>query len=525
MSLLAALLFLLAFGLPLFVVLGVAALLSFTFYVDGYSSFYDLDLIARKMAELTQQNVFLAIPFFVMSGSIMSAGGIARRLVALAEALVGWVRGGIAIASIGACVIFASLSGSAPVTLIAIGGLMYPAMLKAGYRDSFALGLVTTAGSLGCLVPPSVPMLIYSISVSGRNQVDVRELFMTGIGPALLICTMLAVYSYFRSGKVSADQTFAFSRVRSAFREGAWALLLPVIILGGIYSGVFTATEAASVSVVYALFVEFVVHRELKLSQLPGIVIESVRNMGALVMIIMMSLGLNQFMAEKELGQLVLEQINSWGLGPVGFLMAMNVFLIVTGMLMDSISAIVLFTPLLVPAAVALGLDPLHVGVVFIVNMEIGYLAPPIATNLFVSASIFKKPFGEVTRAVLPTLGLMMIGLVLVTYIPTISTGIVYALKGESFVRPLATPPAPPPEPGKPAEGEPVAKPGGVMSLEEMMKAAAAKPPPAPQPGRVLSLEEMMRATQGQVDAEIRAATAAPDAGAPEPAAAGAITP
>jgi hypothetical protein len=170
--------------------------------------------------------------------------------------------------------------------------------------------------------------------------------------------------------------------------------MLPVLILGGIYSGVFTATEAASVSVVYALFVEFVVHRELKIAQLPGIVLDAVQNMGALVLIIMMSLGLNQFMVEKELGQMVLEQINSWGLGPVAFMMAMNVFLIVTGMLMDSISAIVLFTPLLVPAAVALGLDPLHVGVVFIVNMEIGYLAPPIATNLFVASSIFKKPCG-----------------------------------------------------------------------------------------------------------------------------------
>lgn len=485
MALLLLLVVLLAVGVPLFVVLGIAGVAAFGLYVDGYSTFTDLDVLARKMAELTQQNVFLAIPFFVVSGSIMSAGGIARRLVALAEALVGWMRGGMAIAAIASCVVFASLSGSAPVTLIAIGGLMFPAMVKAGYRERFALGLVTTAGSLGCLVPPSVPMLIYSISVSGSARVDVRELFMAGLGPALLICTMLAIYSFFRSGRVSADQRFSMQRVREAFREGVWALALPVLILGGIYSGVFTATEAASVSVFYALFVEFVIHRELNASDLPRIVLDAVRSMGALVMIILLSMTLNQFMVEKQLGEMVLEQMRGWGLGPVGFLMAMNVFLIVTGMLMDSISAIVLFTPLIVPAAVALGLDPLHVGVVFIVNMEIGYLAPPIATNLFVSASIFKKPFGEVTRAVLPTLGLMCVGLLLVTYVPTLSTGPVYALKGESFVRGLAK-----------ADEPDAPQPGQVLSLEEMMRAAkAAEDGDEPAP-RVLSLEEMMRAAK-----------------------------
>jgi C4-dicarboxylate transporter DctM subunit len=487
--LLLVLLVLLFVGVPLFVILGMAGLVAFGAYVENYDTFFSLDLLARKMAELTQQNVFLAIPFFVVSGSVMSAGGIARRLVALALALVGHLRGGMAIASIGACVIFASLSGSSPVTLIAIGGLMYPAMVKAGYESRFALGLVTTAGSLGCLVPPSVPMLIYSISVSGgSSRVDVRELFMSGIGAAVVICAMLAVYAWFKSGKVTIEYTFSFARVKTAFREGIWALLLPVIILGGIYSGVFTATEAASVSVVYALFVEFVIHRELQAKDLPRIILDAVQSMGALVMIIMMSLLLNQFMVEKQLGEAVLAWIQSKGLGPVGFMMAMNVFLVVTGMLMDSISAIVLFTPLIVPAAVALGLDPLHVGVVFIVNMEIGYLAPPIATNLFVSASIFKKPFGEVTRAVLPTLALMCVGLLLVTYIPTISTGSVYALKGESFVRPFVVTADTNPAPTADA-------PAKVQSIEEMMKAAK-QPPASPPPPHIMTIEEMMKAAK-----------------------------
>jgi C4-dicarboxylate transporter DctM subunit len=418
----------------------------------------------------------------------------------------------MAIASIGACVIFASLSGSSPVTLIAIGGLMFPAMVKAGYRERFALGLVTTAGSLGCLVPPSVPMLIYSISVSGNERVDVRELFMTGLGPAIVISGMLALYSFARSGKTSAEQAFSFARLGAALREGFWALLLPVIILGGIYSGLFTATEAASVSVIYALFVEFIIHRELKTTDLPRIIVDSVQSMGALVMIIMLSFLLNQFMVEKGLGEAVLGKIMEWGLGPVGFMMAMNVFLILTGMLMDSISAIVLFTPLIVPAAVALGLDPLHVGVVFIVNMEIGYLAPPIATNLFVSASIFKKPFVEVTRAVMPTLGIMMVGLLLVTYVPTISTGPVYLLKGESFVRPFVKPR--PGQPGAPAATPDAADaPPRVLSLEEMMKKAKAAPATEPAaPPRILSLEEMMK--KAKEDAA-KAAAEGSDAGAP----------
>jgi len=516
MILLAALLLLLALGVPLFVILGVAALVAFRIYVEGYqTTVWELDLVAKNMAELTGKNVFLAIPFFVMSGSIMSAGGIAKRLVALAESLVGQLRGGLAIAATLACVIFASLSGSAPVTLIAIGGLMYPAMVKAGYKSDFALGLVTTAGSLGCLVPPSVPMLVYSISVTGSSQVDVRELFMSGAGPAVLIVLMLSLYSFWR-GEPSTRK-FGFKPVWTALKDGAWALMVPVVILGGIYGGVATATEAAAVSVVLALFVEFVIHRELKLSQLPGIVLEAVQNMGALVLIIMMSLGLNQFMVEKQLGEAVLEQMKAWGLGPVGFMMAMNVFLIVTGMLMDSISAIVLFTPLLVPTAIALGLDPLHVGVVFIVNMEIGYLAPPIATNLFVAASIFKKPFGEVTRAVLPTLGIMLLGLMIVTYVPTISTGLVYALKGQSFYRPFSSLGAEPAtDTPKPADAPP--EPGKMMTLEEMMKAA--KPPePAPDaPPKMMTLEEMMKAAKTD-------APAPPDPAPPDPAPAAAPVP
>jgi C4-dicarboxylate transporter DctM subunit len=469
----AALVGLLLLGVPLFVVIGIVAALAFSLH-GGHSGIDGLQVLIVKMTSLTTRNVFLAIPFFVVSGAIMSAGSIARRLVAVAEALVGGMRGGLAVAALIASVVFAALSGSSPVTLIAIGSILYPAMLKAGYRQKFALGFVTTAGSLGCLVPPSIPMLVYAISVTGTSSVDVRELFLAGLGAALVITAMLAVYAVLRAGPVTATAAFSFARLRVALREGAWALAMPALILGGIYGGLFTPTEASAVSVVAALVIEVLIHRSLGFHQLPGVVVKAATSMGGLLLIVALSLAVNDFMVEAEVAESALRQVRAMGLGPVGFMLLVNLFLVVTGMFMDSISAIVLFTPVIAPAAVALGIDPVHLGVVFIVNMEIGYLAPPIATNLFVAASIFKLPFGLVTRAVLPTLAILCAGLLIVTYVPTLTVGPVHALRGESLVRPFAVPPPPPAEIGSPAAA-PAPTPGKVMSIQDMMRAMKEK--------------------------------------------------
>jgi C4-dicarboxylate transporter DctM subunit len=268
-----------------------------------------------------------------------------------------------------------------------------------------------------------------------------------------------------------------------ALRRGAWALALPVLVLGGIYGGLFTPTEASAVSVVYAAAVEILIHRSLTLRDLPGVVLRATTNLGGLLLIIALSFAINDFMVEAEAAEAALAQIRAFGLGPIGFLLVVNVFLVVTGMFMDSISAIVLFTPIIAPAAVALGIDPVHLGVVFIVNMEIGYLAPPIATNLFVAASIFRRPFGLVTRAVMPTLAILCVGLLLVTYVPTVTVGAVYALRGESFVRPLAAGVAPAPASAAPAS-------------------APAAAPEAPPAGKVLTIEEMMRLAKQKRDRE-----------------------
>jgi C4-dicarboxylate transporter DctM subunit len=474
-----ALLLLLALGVPLFVVIGVAAALAFGIYA-GQAGLDGLQVLIVKMTSLTSKNVFLAIPFFVISGAIMSAGSIAGRLVAVAEALVGGTRGGLAITALLASVIFAALSGSSPVTLIAIGGILFPAMLRAGYREKFALGLVTTAGSLGCLVPPSIPMLVYAISVTGTSAVDVRELFLAGLGAALVITLMLALYAVVRAGPVAVTAAFSWARLRVALREGVWSLSLPALILGGIYGGLYTPTEASAVSVVGAVAIEVLIHRSLSFAELPGVVVKAATSMGGLLLIIALSLAVNDFMVEAEVAETALAGVRAMGLGPVGFMLLVNLFLVVTGMFMDSISAIVLFTPVIAPAAVALGIDPLHLGVVFIVNMEIGYLAPPIATNLFVAASIFKRPFGLVTRAVLPTLAILCVGLLVVTYVPTLTVGPVHALRGGSFWRPFASTPASAPAsapttPGATPTAPAPPPPGKVLTIEEMMRAARAR--------------------------------------------------
>ncbi|MCH9687842.1 MAG: TRAP transporter large permease [Deltaproteobacteria bacterium] len=448
----AALAALIVLGSPLFVIIGVLAALCFALY--GEKGLYDVapcltldpeaicgfDTFPAKMANLTTKNVLLAIPFFVVSGAIMSAGDIANRLVAFARALVGWMPGGLAVATVGGCIFFAAISGSSPVTVIAIGSMMFPALVKAGYDSRFSMGLVTTAGSLGILIPPSIPMLVFAIVAGGRVPLDVGELFMAGILPGALIGILLSLYSVWVAKKSGQTQRtrFSFAQVATRFREGFWAVMLPVIILGGIYSGLFTPTEAAAVSVIYALIVELTIHREIGLSHLPKILTEAAVLMGTLLIIMALAFGLNDFLVEEKVPDMAVELIRSMDLSPLQFLLIINVLLLVVGALMDSISAILIIAPLLKPIADQLGIDPVHLGVIFIVNLEIGYLTPPIGINLFVASSVFKRPLGEVIKSVLPFIGLMFVGLGIVTYVPSVSLGPVNVfLRDKDFYEPL----------------------------------------------------------------------------------------
>ncbi len=466
----AAILGMVALGLPIFVIIGVLAVLAYYLLSADFQGMATLIVLPEEVAKLTDKTELLAIPFFVASGAIMSAGGIATRLVAFARSVVGWMPGGLAVATVGACVFFAAISGSSPVTVIAIGTMMYPALQKAGYDRKFTLGLLSSAGSLGILIPPSIPMLVFALVAAGRQPIDVSELFLAGVLPGLLIGVLLSIYGIIRAPKSSRDE-FSFAEVAFRFKDGFWAILLPVIILGGIYSGIFTATEAAAVSVVYALVVELLIHRDISVRRIPDVLAEASVTMGSILIIMSLAVALNMFLVEEQIPNQAVEWIQSMNLSPVGFLLIVNLFLLLVGALMDAISAILIIAPLLTPIAVQLGIDPVHLGVVFIINLEIGYLTPPIGINLFVASSVFRRPLGEVSRGVLPFIGMMACGLLLVTYIPTISLGLVNVwMRDEPFYEPFPTGPEEAGEEGMQAPGGGVGPDGErVQSIEEMM--------------------------------------------------------
>jgi C4-dicarboxylate transporter DctM subunit len=411
-------------GSPLLTIMGGATLLLFAIFMPEYRDVENLLIVIQKSEDLFTKQEFLAIPLFTISGAIMTAGGIAKRLISVAEAAFGWLPGGMAVAAIVACMLFGSITGSSPVTLIAIGSIMFPALVRAGYPENFALGLLTTAGSLGCLVPPSQAMLFYSLSTTGSPAaVAPEDMFLGGMLPATFMAGLLMVYAVFKGLKVKEERpAFTVRALLQAIRNGIWALLLPGVVLGGIYGGFFTPSEAGGPAGVYAIVVTMVIYRELTFDGLKKALVDTAGLMGSLLPIIALSFGLNEFIALAE----VKDSLEGWLIakqfGPFEFLFMVNIFLIVIGALMDSISCTLIFAPMLAPIAWKLyGIDPVHFGVVFVVNMEIGYLMPPVATNLFVSAAVFRKPFGQVTRAVLPTLGLTCIGLFVLMYVPTLS--------------------------------------------------------------------------------------------------------
>jgi len=502
-------------GQPLFVLLGVIGVILLV-KLSGYTTQDELTLIVRKLLELASKEVLLAIPFFVVAGELMTQGTLARRLIEVMRAAFGWIPGGLAVSAVAACVFFAAISGSSPVTVVAIGSIMMPALTKAQYPENFSMGLLTSAGSLGILIPPSIPMIIYSIMVSSATPVDPTELFIAGIGPGLFIGASLGTYAMVQGKRFAIPrEPLSFKVLSKAVRQGLWSLLLPVIILGGIYSGVFTATEAAAVAVVYALAVELFIHREMPMKKLVHVVENSMTVMGSLLVIIALAIALNFFLVDQQVPDRMVDWLKSMELSPPMFLILVNGLLLVVGCFMDIMSAILIIAPMLAPMAAAMGIDPIHMGIIFIVNLEIGYLTPPVGLNLFVSSTLFKKSLGQVIRAVLPTLLIMLVSLMAITWWDGLSLGLVHMLrsKPQQEAPAMVTPEAPvaPHEENK------------VKSLEELMreakeKAAGGDAGAAEEPKRVKSLEELMREAKEKQAAQEQAAEekqAAEDAGVP----------
>mgnify|MGYP002631984194 CR=1 FL=1 len=430
---------LLLVGAPLFVVIGVAATLCVVL-LEGR----DLSFIVKDIYKATDKEVLLAIPFFVMAGGIMTEGSIARRLIEMAKALIGWFPGGLAMSGVLSCMVFAAISGSSPVTVIAIGSIMVPALIDAGYDEKFSLGLLTSAGSLGILIPPSIPMIIYGVvcftdpsmkSAATGAAPTVKDLFVAGIGPGLFIGGLLMLWAVFRERDKVLSIEETLHDLPRALTEGVWAAGLPILIIGGIYSGLFTATEAAAVSVVYAMFVEFVVHPllrarrkgpeplfELSPLELPRVFRDSSVVMGSLLLIIVLAITFNQFLVFQEVPNMAADWVKGHVDSKLSFLILVNLFLLLLGCMMDIMSAILIVAPLLAPIAVSrYGIDPVHFGIIFIVNLEIGYLTPPLGLNLFVASSVFDKPIVQVIRSVLPFTLLMLVALAIIAGFPSIS--------------------------------------------------------------------------------------------------------
>lgn len=405
------------FGVPIAVSLGLASVL--TILLFGNES---LQSLAIKMFATADHYTLLAIPFFLLSGAFMTSGGMARRLIDFANASVGHIKGGLPIASVLACVMFAALSGSSPATVAAVGSIVIAGMVRSGYTASFATGVVCNAGTLGILIPPSIVMVVYASATS----TSVGKLFMAGVVPGALLGLMLmvAIYVIARIKDMPAQPRVSFREWLVAGWRSIWGLMLVVIILGGIYSGIFTPTEAAAVAAVYAAFVSMVVYRDIGIRECPKVILEAARLSVVLMFIIANAMLFAHVLTTQQIPQIITQWVIVQGFSPVAFLLVLNVVLLIAGSFMEPSAIILILAPILFPVATKLGIDPIHLGVIMVVNMEIGMLTPPTGLNLFVASTVTGQPLTKVIRASAPWLVLLIAFLLFVTYIPIISLGL-----------------------------------------------------------------------------------------------------
>lgn len=362
------------------------------------------------------REVLLSIPMFIVAGMVMARGSIAARLTRIMAALTTNIPGGLGIATVLSLAGFSAISGSSVVTMMAIGSIMYPALLKAGYSKSFSLGLLCSGGTLGIIIPPSILMIVYGI----MTEVSITDLFLAGWGPGLLLTGGLSLYSYIVNRNMET-KSIDTKELATALRQGIAALFMPVILLGGIYSGYFTVTESAALAVAYALLIEFFVHRELKMKDFGNILLETVKLLGSLLPLVAIAGSLNTILDYAGVPAALVNFMQGYVVDKWSMLLVINVLLLLAGALMDEVSAIVVLAPLLHPLGVAYGFNPIHFGIITIVNLQIGYVAPPVAINLIVAMVVFKEQFGFICRSVIPFIGIMLLGLLLTAVFPEIS--------------------------------------------------------------------------------------------------------
>ncbi|UCD83706.1 MAG: TRAP transporter large permease subunit [Deltaproteobacteria bacterium] len=408
-----ALVILAIFGMPLFAVIAGFALLGFYLVLQ-----LDPALMIVEMYRLASAPMLIALPLFTFAGYLLAESKASTRLVNFSKAFMGWSPGGLAIVALATCAMFTALTGASGVTIIAIGGLLFPALIKEGYTEKFSLGLITSSGSLGLLFPPSLPLIIYGIV----SETSVEKLFIAGIVPGVLLVIMLSVYGGIKGTLAKVPRMkLSIRAIYQATRSAVWEIPIPFIILGGIYLGLLTASEAAAVVAFYILIVEIFIYRDIKLRNLPSIMVESMVLVGGILIIMGAALGLTNYLIDQQVPMKLLDFMKIFIKSKITFLMMLNGFLLIVGCMMDIFSATVVVVPLIVPVARAFGIDPIHLGIIFLTNLEIGYSTPPVGINLFISSFRLKKPVLKLYAASIPFLVILFIALLIITYVPDLS--------------------------------------------------------------------------------------------------------
>jgi tripartite ATP-independent transporter DctM subunit len=402
-----------ACGTPLFIIICAMALAAFA--ADGA----DLTIIFIEMYRLADTPALTAIPLFAFAGFVLAESGAARRLIRISRAVLWWVPGGLGIMALTICALLTAFTGASGMTIVAVGGLLFPALREEHYPEPFCLGLLTTSGSLGLLFPPSIPLIVYGI-VAGT---PVDQMFIAGIGPGLLLLVALSAYSFFIGrGRVSHRTRDANEpRPLQVLREGAWEMLLPVVVITGIYSGFIAVSEAAALSALYVVLVEMFIHREISLRQLPSIIRETMVLVGTIFVILAAAMAYTSYLIDAQIPSSLLAMIHGQVENRYAFLILLNLFLLAVGCMLDMFSALVVVVPLILPIATAYGIHPVHLGIIFLANLEIGYSTPPVGLNLFIASARFDRPVLSLYRASVPFLAILLACLLVITYVPALS--------------------------------------------------------------------------------------------------------
>jgi C4-dicarboxylate transporter DctM subunit len=415
-------------GMPISIALGLTVL-GYLFFLTEVP----IEAVALKLFTGIESFEIMAIPFFILAGNFLTHGGVARRMIRFAASLIGHWYGGLGLAGVMACALFAAVSGSSPATVVAIGSIILPAMIQQGYPKRFGAGVIATSGALGILIPPSIVMVLYAVATGGSVAIDpegkrvlsasVAQLFIAGVIPGLILASMLGATTFYRAYKNNYPRMprATWGETLVAFRDSIWGLSLIVIVLGGIYTGAFTPTEAAAVSAVYAFVIAVFVYRDMKLSDVPRVLLASA-NMSAMILYIITNAVMFSFlMTSEQIPQHITNWMTGAGIGWVEFLLFVNIILLLAGNVMEPSSIVLITAPILFPVAVSLGINPIHLGILMTVNMEVGLCHPPVGLNLYVASGIARMGITELTIATFPWLVTMLIFLVIVTYIPEIS--------------------------------------------------------------------------------------------------------